>query len=294
MTDLALRADTTKFEHILGQLINLTRADPYDPYNDIAWPASIDGLWIAPEFMSIHGTRFEQELDKETLARLNKWECINFFSLNVSGIRDLLVAVANRLHSPGFELVSEYLHCLMAEENEHMWYFAKFCLDYGGKIYPDRTMAISDISEPDIDNFLMFVRALVFEELVDTYNRSMGEDDRLDPFVQHLNRIHHLDEGRHIAYGRAYVELLHSDLRETYPKTRLDEIEDFIKRFMRICVLKLYSPEIYRDAGMDRPARVRKELLSHAARESYNRELMAPTGRFFEKAGILSDANYWQ
>ena len=55
-------------------------------------PAEIDGLWMAPELMSVHGTPFADQLDERAYRALNKWECTSFFSLNVNGIRDLLVA----------------------------------------------------------------------------------------------------------------------------------------------------------------------------------------------------------
>jgi hypothetical protein len=293
MNDLSLTGDTAKLERVMAKLVGLTRADPHNPYTDLEWPECIDGPWMSPELMSIHGTRFEDDLDETTLAELNKWECINFFSLNVSGIRDLLVAMTERLHAPGFELVSEYLHCFVAEENEHMWYFAKFCNDFAGKLYEDRAMTLADAVEPDIDNFLLFIRAVIFEELVDVFNRSMGEDDRLHPFVQELNRIHHLDEVRHIAYGRLYVDLCHRQLREKYPKERIKEIEEIVKRFIQISILKLYSPAVYKDAGLERPARIRKALLSDPARIEFNKNLLAPTARYLAKVGILSDDQVW-
>lgn len=292
MNELTINGDTTKLERVIARLVHLTRADPHNPYIDLEWPDEIDGGWLAPELMSIHGTHFEDELSDEQKAELAKWECLNFFSLNVSGIRDLLVAMTERLHSPGFEKVSEYLHCFIAEENEHMWYFAKFCLDYG-KLYEDRAMEIGESAEPDIENFLIFVRALVFEELVDVYNRTQADDDRLHPFVQELNRIHHLDEVRHIAYGRMYVELINRQLHEKYPKDRMDEIEDAIKRFIQVSIMKLYSPTIYRDAGFEKPARMRKELLSDPARMEYNKNLLAPTISYFTKVGILSNDTVW-
>jgi hypothetical protein len=293
MNELALEKDTTKLTRVMSRLVNLTRSDPHNPYLDIAWPESVDGLWMSPELMSVHGTRHAEDLSPAQLEVLGKWECVNFFSLNVSGIRDLLVAMTERLHSPGFELVSEYLHCFVAEENEHMWYFAKFCNQYAGKLYTDRSMALAEPAEPDISNFLIFARALIFEELVDVYNRRMGEDARLDPFIQEINRLHHSDEVRHIAYGRMYVDLFHQQLRARYPRSRMDEIEVALKRFIQLSILKLYSPSVYRDAGIDKPAQLRKSLIGDPVRIAYNESLMAPTAAWFEKVGILSDANVW-
>ena len=68
--------------------------------------------------------------------RLSKWEAVNFFSLNVHGIKGVLGFVSRCIYEPRYADVSEYLHVFMGEENFHMWYFAKACLDYAGKIYP--------------------------------------------------------------------------------------------------------------------------------------------------------------
>jgi hypothetical protein len=62
--------NTTKLEHVIVRLVHLTRADSHNPYIDLEWPDEIDGSWLAPELMSIHGTRFEDELSPEQKAEL--------------------------------------------------------------------------------------------------------------------------------------------------------------------------------------------------------------------------------
>ncbi|NEO41274.1 MAG: diiron oxygenase [Moorea sp. SIOASIH] len=226
MNELVLTKDTTKFVKTLNKLISQTNADTYDPFKELVWPEYIEGgkLWMSLDLMSIHGTRFEDELSQEQLIELSKWEFINFCSLNVTGIRELLVEMTGRLHTVGFEILSEYLHCLIAEENEHMWYFSKFCLQYGGKIYPDRALAIASLPEADIANFMLFTRILIFEEIVDFYNRKMGKDQTLPKFIQDINWLHHSDEGRHITYGRQYIELVFQQLKDKYPEQRILEV----------------------------------------------------------------------
>ena len=287
MSNAAIDSSISNLERVAQKLVQLSRADAYDPYAELEWPAAIDGLWMAPDLMSVHGTPLADDLDERTYLDLNKWECASFFSLNVNGIRDLLVALTRRLHTPGFEFVSEYMHCFIAEENEHMWYFAKFCNDYAGKIYDDRAVAAEDVPEQDIDSFLIFARALIFEELVDIYNRKMSADERLHPFARQINRLHHLDEVRHIAYGRLYVELAFKQLQEKYPESRLAEVREAVDRFIRLCIVRLYPAEVYRDAGLERPVRLRKDLLRHPARVEYNRRLSASIAKHFVNAGIL-------
>ncbi|MGK7943632.1 MAG: diiron oxygenase [Microcystaceae cyanobacterium] len=260
MNQLALTQDLSKIKRTLNKLIEQTNKDTYDPFKELIWPESIEKgkLLMSANLMSVHGTRFENELTQEQLVELSKWEFINFCSLNVTGIRELLIEMTGRLHTPGFEFLSEYLHHLIAEENEHMWYFSKFCLQYGGKIYPDRALALANLPEVDIANFMLFSRILIFEEIVDFYNRKMAKDNNLPSFIQDINRLHHLDEGRHITYGRQYIELVYQQLTKRYPSERLHDIAMAIKGFMQLSAQKLYRREIYADAGLEHPNQIRK------------------------------------
>jgi hypothetical protein len=296
VNSLVINQDTTELERVLNILVEKTVEDPYEPLKELQWPDSLPKgyYWMSPELMSIHGTDYEHTLTEAQKIELSRWEFVNFCSLNVTGIRELLVEMTGRLHTPGFELLSEYLHYLIAEENEHMWYFSKFCLQYANKIYPDRALAMSGFEEEDIANLMIFSRILIFEEIVDFYNRKMGKDKALPDFVRKINWLHHLDEGRHIKYGRLYIEIFYQQLREKYSDQKLREIEQAIKGFMQISVQKLYRREMYVDAGLDEPGKMRKALLKHPEREAFNRSLLAGTVKFFVKIGLFSSADIWE
>ncbi|TSC34277.1 MULTISPECIES: alpha/beta fold hydrolase [Corallococcus] len=282
---------TEGFARTLERLIHLSNADPSNPFRDLVWEKSLpqDQYWMSPELLSVHGTPWEKKLTPEQLLLLSKWECINFFSLNVTGIRELLTEMISRIHTPGHEVSSEYLHHLVLEENEHMWYFSRFCLTYGGKIYKDRRIRYDNFPESDIKEFLAFATVLVFEEIVDIYNSQMAKDAGLPPFVREINRLHHSDETRHISYGRLNIERLHQDLRTRYGVERLREVERALKRFMLMSMQKLYNPEIYKDAGLPEPLKLRNELLAHPERIAFNERILSKTVRFLVKKEIFSD-----
>src|SRR4051794_25816637 len=174
----------------------MSERDYYNPYQLFHWPAELpsEQYWMSPELMSVYGTEVAREYSEEQLWALSKWESINFYSLNVHGIRSLLIEVISRIHTPGFERPSEYFHHLIGEENEHMWFFAKFCLNYGGKIYADKQVRWQDVEILEAADFLVFMRLLLFEEIVDFFNKRMGGDERLDPTIRQVNAIHHQDE----------------------------------------------------------------------------------------------------
>ncbi len=280
-----------RFTTILERLNAMSERDYYDPYRLFEWPDSVeeDGYWMSPELLTVHGTGAGASLDEAQLRTLSKWESINFYSLNVHGIRELLTEIVARIHTRPFTVASEYFHHIIGEENEHMWFFAKFCLKYAGKIYPDRALSFSAPGVPEADTFLIFARLLIFEELVDFFNQRMGEDERLDPTIQKINKVHHQDESRHIAFGRQIVALLHRDLRERVDSERLTTLETYLKRYMRHSVESLCNPAAFRDAGIPQPYAVRRAVLADPAFDDFVARVLKRSISHMTSEQIFSD-----
>jgi hypothetical protein len=132
---------------LLERLLCLSLRNHYDVYSRFEWPAAIerDRLWCDEDLLTTYGTAVHNKLNEASLVSLSHWECINFFSLNVHGIKDALAFVMKAFYEPRYLDISEYLHVFVAEENAHMWFFAKFCLEYAGKIYPVTKISASSV-----------------------------------------------------------------------------------------------------------------------------------------------------
>ncbi|MFD0689917.1 diiron oxygenase [Actinomadura fibrosa] len=283
-----LRGDR-RFQDVLGRLVEMSERDYYNPYRLFDWPDSLpdDAYWMTPELMAEHGTDVWDELPEPRRRALSKWQSINFYSLNVHGIRELLHEIVARIHTADFDVPSEYFHHIIGEENEHMWFFAAFCRRYGGKIYPPRSLRLAGPGIAGADHFLVFARLLVFEELVDVFNQRMAGDDRLHPTIRKVNEVHHQDESRHIAFGRQIVAMLHADLRERLGDGELAALEDYLKGYMRGSVASLCEPGAYRDAGIPEPYAVRRRVLASPAHAGYARRVLRRTESFMVNAGIF-------
>jgi len=263
----------------------------YNPYTRFDWPEELSGdrWWISPDLLTVAGTPWAQELGEPALKQLSRWECVNFFSLNVHGIRELLMEVTRRIHTDGFHLPSEFFHRFLGEENGHMWFFAQFCHRYGGKIYADRTAHFGDDSaDPEVASFLVFARILIFEELVDHFNIRMGRDPSLHPVVRELNQAHHDDEWRHIVMGRKLVDHLYRPLRERGDQKLLSDLDDYLQRYLVSSIQSLYNPAAYRDAGLTDPYGLRSAVLEHAGRVLYHRSFLRRITGFLQGTGIVS------
>ncbi|HTJ72542.1 MAG TPA: diiron oxygenase [Actinospica sp.] len=280
-----------RFRVLVRRLADMSERDYYNPYRLFEWPRELDGdaYWMSPDLMVETETAAGAGLSEQQLRALSKWSSVNFYSLNVHGIRELLVEMVNRIHRPGFEVPSEYFHHVIGEENEHMWFFATFCRKYGGKIYPDRSVPFPGPADPAIADFLVFARLLIFEELVDYFNSRMALDERLPETIRRLNAVHHQDESRHIAFGRRIVALLHEGLRAGSSAEQLHEVGEYLRRYMRTSVAGLCLPDVYLDAGIDEPYAFRRSVLADPGFEAFAERVLHRTTTFLVSSGIVSD-----
>ena len=225
-------------------------------------------------------------MSPEQLRAVSRWESVNFYSLNVHGIRELLIELVARIHTVGFALPSEYFHHVIGEENEHMWFFATFCRRYG-RIYPNRAMSLAGPQIPEADHFLVFARLLIFEEIVDVFNQRMGNDERLHPTIRQVNALHHQDESRHIAFGRQVVSLLHASCaaasRDPAGAARISQaVHARVGR---------RSGESVGVSGRRarRSVRVSPDVLADPARQAFKRQILHRTLSFLVREQIFAD-----
>ena len=213
-----VRTDThAQRKATVDRLTALSIRNKTNPFLDIAWPESLpeDVMWMPHKLMTVHGTQAGATLTPEQLLRLSKWESIWFYSFNVHGERHLLRDVLNCMHSPGYEDVSDYMHHFVCEENNHSWFFSNFCTRYGGKVYVDkRSQFQAQPLKPAANAFLIFARILILEEMLDYYNVIIAADEAVPAVIRELNALHHYEEARHMAFGRAIVADLFDKARK--------------------------------------------------------------------------------
>lgn len=280
-----------RLQEVADKLHVISRESTYDPYVLFDWPDSlpVEDYWIAPELMTCYGTQVWDEFTDEQKLELSHWESVNFFSLNVHLIRELIGDVADRIYQTRFPGLSEFFHDFLGEENKHMWFFATYCLRYGGKVYPSgKAFSAAEAPEDVLRDLMVFGRILIAEELCDTFNVRMSYDTRLPAVVQQINRVHHKDEARHIAFGRQMMRTLCDRAMSTTGEEGLRFAGDYLTRYMSVCLRSFYNPVMYEDAGIAGGRRIRARLLDDPAREQTHRELMNRTNAFLERIGLVS------
>ena len=238
---------------------------PTDAAVHLDWPDELapDQWCFSPELLSLYGTPAYDALSEPARRRLSFYEAVNFFSLNLHGERVLVRGLAERATAPAWRHAAPYLVHFQADEERHMTSFGTFCRRYAGRLYPDRSLAIDCPHAPGEADVLFFAKVLVFEEIVDTYNRTMAADDRLPRLVREINRRHHLDERRHLAFGRAVVKTLYARVSPSWDHATAGRVRAALERHIQACLRDYFSIDAYRDAGLADPYRLRESAFAH-------------------------------
>ncbi|WP_422953039.1 MULTISPECIES: diiron oxygenase [unclassified Undibacterium] len=262
----------------LARLVQLSRDRHVFSFTRFDWVDDISekDWWVSPELLTIHGTAYYEQASEAQRKLLSKWECINLFSLNVTGEQELIAGVAELLHTPMLKEANDYLHHFIDEENQHMWYFAKFCENYGGKIYGNKKIQLTELKlDPRLTILVRFAQIFIFEEVGHYYNLKIALDERVHPFIREINEAHRNDESRHITFGRALLARLADGISNDYAPEVLDKVSRHLRKYVQVTIESLYNPAMYRDAGFASGMTIRSALLADPARQDFHaRELL--------------------
>jgi hypothetical protein len=265
----------------------------YDVYNAFDWPERLEpGMWcMPPELVSLHGTPVWDSLDEATQKRVSLFEMANLFSLVLHGERLLVAGLAHRLHSPKHPAeITDYLHHFLDEENKHMVMFGTFCQRYAGRVYPDKKLPLPKEMDAGQEEVAFYCMAMVVEELGDHYNVLVGQDERVDPLVRRINKVHHIDEARHLAFGRLHLAELFERHSPGWTPEQLDGFRTWLAHFLRAAWADYYNPGVYRDAGLHEPYELRQMALAHPASVARRRQGSSRLIGYFLRTGLLNEA----
>lgn len=273
----------------VDRLSSLSQRDYQNPYSSLEWPATVDpeaGWFSSPELLSLHGTAFCEHLDERARRRLSFFEAINFYSLNIHGEKALMQGLASRLYRKDLLNVAPYLHHFLDEENKHSVYFGGFCTRYA-RIYRSRQVELGSTAPREVEDLLFFAKVLIFEDIVDYYNRRQGADERLHPVARFINHNHHVEESRHLAFGRRLVAALWAAYAPDWDDETKAGIASYLKQFLISSWREYYNPDIYADAGFAEPWEIAECAWSSTAQQAHRSAASTKCVRFLTSTGIL-------
>jgi hypothetical protein len=258
---------------LVDRLCAASRRLLVDPYTTFDWPERIEigADWFLPaNLLSLHGTPVFEALSEEQQRRLSFFELVNLFSNTIAGERLLVQRMARYLYRPDRLAETAYLHHFLEEENRHMVWFGTFCQRYAGKPYPSRHYPLPAARDEAEEEFRFWVSVLVFEEIGDVYNARIAADERVHPIARAINRAHHREESRHLAFGRVMTREVWQRFSPHWSPEVKARAVAYATEYLMAEFRDYFLPAAYADAGVPDPYRARVQALaSDAARERF-------------------------
>jgi hypothetical protein len=197
-------------DQVAARLINGSVRRSYEPAVAIDWDAPlVDGRYFLPkEVISLYGTAYWEELTEEQRIALSREELANVLSVglwfeNILN-RGLLLQLLREDPTSPF---AHYVLTEMGDECRHMTMFGRVIDRVGARPY--RMGRVDRFLTAALPHFLrgslLWVGALVGEEIFDAQQRRIMADPDLQPVVAQLMRIHVTEEARHIRFAREGV-----------------------------------------------------------------------------------------
>src|SRR3981081_1246625 len=179
----------------------------YAPVVDIDWdtPLDPDKFFLPPRCGSLYDTPMWHEMTRAQQIELSRQELVNTLSAGIWFENILNQALLRKMmHQDPTARATHYQLTELGDETRHMVMFGKAIERVGAKAVRPRLYQriIINALPLTFKGSLLWVAALIGEEIFDSLQRQMMDDDDLQPMVQRLMRIHVTEEARHIQFAR--------------------------------------------------------------------------------------------
>lgn len=253
----------TLTDPVSERLLQSTARHSYDPVVDIDWEAPVvDGLWfMQPERMSLYGTPMWHALSDDQRVELSRHEVASISSVGIwfelilmqMMVRDLYDEDprSSRMHYALTEVADECRHSLM---------FGKAIDRCGAPAYgpTPRLHRLGRLMKTVGYGVSAYASILLAEEILDRWQREVIGDERVQPLVRMVSRIHVLEEARHMTFARDQIERMLPRLN----RATLAWHQAMLGQTAFLVARGLVNPAIYEAVGLDPVAARRAALVN--------------------------------
>jgi len=240
---------------------------------------------LSPEWSTLYGTPLWDDMSRAQQIDLSRQELVNTLSAGIWFENMLNQALLRKMiHQDPTARATHYALTELGDETRHMVMFGKAIERVGAKPMQPRLyqrMIINALPLAFRDS-LLWMAALIGEEIFDSLQRQMMDDPDLQPMVQRLMRIHVTEEARHIQFAR-------DGLRKRAP---------YMRRINKLWVANINgiggvffqylftNPTPYRRVGLD-PREARRAARRSPHRHEVQIAGFAPLAAFLEEVGLM-------
>ncbi|MBE1552909.1 hypothetical protein GGC64_007000 [Mycobacterium sp. OAS707] len=259
----------------------------YAPIVDIDWDAPLDPdkFFLPPKTVSLYGTPLWDNMTRAQQIELSRQELVNTLSAGIWFENILNQALLRKMmHQDPTAKATHYELTELGDETRHMVMFGKAIDRVGAKPVRPRyyQRVIINALPFAFQGPMLWVAALIGEEIFDSLQRQMMDDDDLQPMIQRLMRIHVTEEARHIQFARDGLRKRVPHMR-ALPKFFVANINGVGGLFFRF----LFTNKVqYRRVGLD--AREARRMARESAHRQQTQILgFAPLAAFLEEVGLM-------
>ncbi|MGH3518943.1 MAG: AurF N-oxygenase family protein [Haloechinothrix sp.] len=250
-------------EKTAQRLLRSSATKFYDPDVDIDWDAPLHpGKWYVPEHrVSLYGTYLWDRLSPEQRIELSKHEGVsvatNGIWFEVLLMQMLLKEIYNADPTTSR---AQYLLTEIADECRHSTMFARLASRTGVGAYGPVPLLHKLAKLLPVIGYgpALYGAILVAEEILDRLQREQMNDPGIQPLMRMVNRIHVLEEARHVTFAR-------EEVASGMARMGLAELayQRLLIAFVSLQITRsLIHPRVYRAVELD-PAEAREVALNN-------------------------------
>lgn len=266
-------------------------SEPSVDWRDLDWNAEpVAGApWQPWEQVSLYATPLWQQLDEQERLELSRHEAAHVLEVGIwseNVLMQMLLRVVEH-HEPR-DPRARYALTEIGDECRHSLMFTRYLTVLDTPRYGPRraARAITSVFSRLAHPVEVFAAALVVEEILDSFQRAALVDPAVQPLTRAVDRIHVVEEARHISFARAELDIRIAQL--SAPARVAQTLT--IAAVAAVLVDALICPQIYRVVGVDPRLGARS-----AVHNPHRRMLLGRSAsrliRDFTDRGLISSAS---
>ena len=234
------------------RLLRSSARHSYDPEVDLDWDAPlVQGAWfMQPERLSLYGTPMWQAMSGEQRVELSRHEVASIASVGLWFELILMQMMVRELYDddPCTER-THYALTEVADECRHSMMFGRAIARCGVPAYgpSPHVHRLGRGFKALASGASAYASILVAEEILDRWQRELMTDERVQPLIRMVSRIHVLEEARHMTFVREELRRLVPGLsgaRLAWHRTVTAQTAFMVAR-------TLVNPQVYVAVGLD-------------------------------------------
>jgi len=279
--------ETPELERKAERLLRSSAARAYDPDLDIDWDAPLveDAPFMKLERSSLYGTELWERMSREDRLTLTRHEAASVASVGL-WFENILIRMLAKIAYEGDPASQRVQYALteIAEECRHSTMFAKMIQRMDVPVYgvSPHVHRLGRILPFLARGEVIWGATLLGEEITDRLQREIVEDEGVQPLMRMVNRIHIMEEARHIGFAR---DELAKEVVKT-PRLLRPVRKALLAHIAFIVSRSLINPEVYRSVGLD-PRQTKKIALGNPHYQQTLRWAGEKLVAVFDDAGLI-------